>query len=622
MNRKKGSEEFTTLTGESILSMKRTYKIALSLVLSLGIVAPAFAQDSFPDVQDTHWAADAIKRLKLEKFIQGMPNGNFEGKRAITRYEMASLVYAVYAKLVCYEEEVAVKIKDLEAKINKKSGEMTTPAPSDDSALKAALASLKSDVGTMKAWGSDISMLKKMTGSYSKELTSLGADVTSMKKQLNDLSMRITALEKKTDNVVISGDANLWAFSGNRDSGSATGVNQDGRFVQGTPTGAGVDLGVLHELGLKVSSGASAQRAWGAELVVGNVTAGIGNQSDFAGQLGAAYGNNPASDVYLNTAWAALPEVLNSTVGRQGINLGRYILARPDFTSFYSQERWDNGQYLMDGLKTGTYGFGPVTINAFIGRFGANTSAGTALQPVISNGINPSRILGTQIGFGLGNFAKLTGTYVNLDGDNGPVNRQEIYGVDGDFDFAGLKFTGGYGKSVLKFNSGTINDNNNVRYNVAGTIFGGIKVGYDHVEQNYVAPGDWGRTGLFRNLVNVNRVTADLGYQINDKWHLSGGYANNRAIQGVGETKGWNVGLKTALTPKWDMMLTHENTQFDGGFQNLPNGTFARFSTIWLDYDAGSSSLLKLFYQMGESSNPLGGGPKGGFFGMQYGIKF
>ena len=440
MNRKKGSEEFTTLTGESILSMKRTYKIALSLVLSLGIVAPAFAQDSFPDVQDTHWAADAIKRLKLEKFIQGMPNGNFEGKRAITRYEMASLVYAVYAKLVCYEEEVAVKIKDLEAKINKKSGEMTTPAPSDDSALKAALASLKSDVGTMKAWGSDISMLKKMTGSYSKELTSLGADVTSMKKQLNDLSLRVSALEKKTDNVVISGDANLLAFAGTKDSSSPAGYNQDGRFTIGTPTGAGLDsLAVLHELGLKLNSGASASRAWGAELVVGNVaTTGIGNQSDFAGQLGTAYGQSPASEVYLNTAWAALPEVLNSTVGRQGINLGSYILARPDATSFYSQDRWDNGAYLMDGLKTGTYGFGGITVNAFVGRFGANTSTGTALQPVIVGGVNPARLMGGQVGFKLGEFAKLTGTFVNLDGNNGPVNKQEIFGVDGDFDIAGL----------------------------------------------------------------------------------------------------------------------------------------------------------------------------------------
>lgn len=611
--------------------MKRTYKIALSLVLTLGIVAPAFAQDSFPDVQDTHWAADAIKRLKLEKFIQGMPNGNFEGSRAITRYEMASLVYAVYAKLVCYDEEVAVKIKDLEAKINKKSGEMTTPAPVDNSDLKAALASLKSDVGTIKAWGSDISMLKKMTGTYSKELSSLGADVSGMKKQLNDLSLRVAALEKKTDNVVITGDANLWAFAGTKDSTSAAGYNQDGRFTIGTPTGAGVDsLGVLHELGLKLNSGASSERAWGAELVVGNVaTTGIGNQSDFAGQIGTAYGKSPASEVYLNTAWAALPEVLNSTVGRQSINLGHYILARPDFTSFYNQERWDNGAYLMDGVKTGTYGFGGITVNAFLGRFGANTSAGTALQPVIAGGVAPSRLMGGQVGFNLGAFAKLTGTFLNLDGDNGPVNKQEIYGVDGDFYLGGVMLKGGYGKSVQKFNSGTIVDTDNTRYNVSTKLFNAVNVGYDHVEQNYVAPGDWGRTGVFRNLVDVNRVTADLGFEINPKWSFNGGYSNNKAILGVGETKGWNVGLKTALSPKWGMMLTHENTQFDGGFQGFAPGAYARFSTIWLDYDAGSNSLLKLFYQMGDTSGVLQtpggqglGNQKGGFFGMQYGIKF
>lgn len=609
--------------------MKRTYKIALSLVLSLGIVAPAFAQDSFPDVQDTHWAADAIKRLKLEKFIQGMPNGNFEGNRSVTRYEMASLVYAVYAKLVCFDEEVAVKIKDLEAKINKKANETAPAAPVDNSGLKAALASLKSDVGTIKAWGSDISMLKKMTSTYSKELTSLGADVSGMKKQLNDLSLRISALEKKTDNVVISGDANLWAFAGTKDSGGVSnGLNQDGRFALGDPTGAGVDsLGVLHELGLKLSSGASAERAWGAEVVVGNVaTTGIGNQSDFAGQIGTAYGRSPASEFYLNTLWAALPEVLNSTVGRQGINLGNYILARPDFTSFYSQDRWDNGAYLMDGLKTGTYGFGGVNISGFVGRFGANTSAGNPLQPVLVGAVNPARILGSQIGFNLGSVAKLTGTYVNLDGDTGPVNRQEIYGVDGDFNIGGFGFKGGYGKSVQKFNSGTIVDTDNVRYNVSAKLLNAVNVGYDHIEANYSAPGDWGRTGIFRNLVDVNRLTADASFQINPKYTLSGGYTSNKAILGVGETKGFNIGLKTALTPKWAMMLTHENTQFDGGFQGFAPGSFARFSTIWLDYDAGSNSLLKMFYQMGDTNGvaTIGGSTaqKGGFFGMQYGIKF
>lgn len=613
--------------------MKRTYKIALSVVLSLGIVAPAFAQDSFPDVQDTHWAADAIKRLKLEKFIQGMPNGNFEGGRNVTRYEMASLVYAVYAKLVCFDEEVAVKIKDLEAKINKKAGENTTPAPVDNSDLKAALASLKSQVGTMKAWGSDISMLKKMTSTYSKELTSLGADVSDMKKQLNDLSSRVSVLEKKTDNVMISGDANFFAFGGTTGTTSNTaGYNQDGRYSVGNTNGAGFDtLGVLHELGLKVASGASAERAWGAELVIGNAAiGGIGNQSDFAGQIGTAYGRSPASEVYLNTAWAALPEVLNSTVGRQGLNLGSYILARPDFTSFYSQDRWDNGAYLMDGLKTGTYSFGPVTINGFVGRFGATTSTGTALQPVMQAGLNPARTMGGQIGFELGSVAKLTGTYLNLDADGGASNRQEIYGFDGDFNIFNLAFKGGWGKSVSKFNSTTTLDTDNTRYNVSATVFNGVNVGYDHIEANYMAPGDWGRTGVFRNLTDVNRLAVNAGFNINEKWNLSGGYTSNKAILGAGETKGWNVGLKTALTPKWMMNLTHENTQFDGGFQGFAPGSFARFSTIWLDYDAGSNSLLKLFYQMGDTdgilpSPGLGGGlaaQKGGFFGMQYGIKF
>ncbi|OWU65696.1 MAG: hypothetical protein CBB60_003375, partial [Armatimonadetes bacterium Cent15-Ar3] len=78
--------------------MNKTFKYALSAVLGVAMVTPAFAQ-GFPDVQDTHWAYEAVTRLKKEGIITGYPDGTFGGKKNITRYEMATLLYAIYQNM-------------------------------------------------------------------------------------------------------------------------------------------------------------------------------------------------------------------------------------------------------------------------------------------------------------------------------------------------------------------------------------------------------------------------------------------------------------------------------------------------------------------------------------------
>ena len=98
--------------------MKRTFKYALSAVLGLGMVASAFAQQSYVDVQDSHWAADAVNRLKVTGLLQGYQDGTFKGGNSITRYEMASMIYGVYMKLVGNNEEIEAKVKALETRIN------------------------------------------------------------------------------------------------------------------------------------------------------------------------------------------------------------------------------------------------------------------------------------------------------------------------------------------------------------------------------------------------------------------------------------------------------------------------------------------------------------------------
>ena len=44
--------------------MKNTLKYALGAVLTAALVAPAMAQDNFPDVPENHWAYEALAKMK------------------------------------------------------------------------------------------------------------------------------------------------------------------------------------------------------------------------------------------------------------------------------------------------------------------------------------------------------------------------------------------------------------------------------------------------------------------------------------------------------------------------------------------------------------------------------
>src|SRR2546423_3401973 len=44
----------------------------------------------FPDVPKDHWAFPAVESLRVKGIVRGYPDGNFRGKRTITRYEFAA----------------------------------------------------------------------------------------------------------------------------------------------------------------------------------------------------------------------------------------------------------------------------------------------------------------------------------------------------------------------------------------------------------------------------------------------------------------------------------------------------------------------------------------------------
>jgi hypothetical protein len=633
--------------------MNKTFKYALSAVLGVAMVTPAFAQ-GFPDVADTHWAYEAVTRLKKEGIITGYPNGNFDGKKNITRYEMATLLYAIYQNMKNVTDGLNSQIEALEARVNAMKPAAGGNGGSDTTTM-AALKALQSDVASMKAWGSDVSQLKKMASSYEKELSSLGVDVEAMKKDIKDMDARVKALESKKSNVTISGDVNFFVTAGSKGSAGNALLNQDGRFAGGSATGAGIDtLGVNHELALTLKTDTAK-----ATLVVGNaVGAGTGfvDQSRNAGNFATAYGQNGATNVYLHELYANLSDSLvgmsfDAKIGRQGVKISPYVMQRLDTTSFFENERYDNGEFALDGVTAGFSFGGNTKLGLFLGNIGGANLGGTQVQGITigaeefglagTNTLNVARAMGAVLKFGLGDNGGITAALATFDGNTvsagttqtggAGYNRNEVYGIDLDYKLGGnLSVMGGVGKSSFKNNKTDNSNGNNQRQNYglkynAGSL--DLGVNYRNIEANYMAPGDWGRFGFYRNVNDVKGVDFNLGYKVSDNLSLSGAVANLDRVSGAGNraVESSTIGANFKINSNWTLMASYEDTQFKNGFYN--NDSF-KYTTLGFGYDMGASTMFKLWYQVGDvQTTPsivtnAAGQSKGSFIGAQFSVKF
>ena len=73
------------------MNMKKMLAVVAAASL-VAVAAPAFAANPFSDVPMNHWAYDAVEQLASKGILEGYPNGTFKGNRAMTRYEIASMV--------------------------------------------------------------------------------------------------------------------------------------------------------------------------------------------------------------------------------------------------------------------------------------------------------------------------------------------------------------------------------------------------------------------------------------------------------------------------------------------------------------------------------------------------
>jgi len=640
--------------------MKRTLKYALVAAFAFGVIAPAFAQtDNFPDVPENHWAYEALARLKKDGLLVGYPDGLFRGPRPASRYELAVAVHACYTNLRNVTDGLQSQIDAL-----KNNTELQS--------LKDQLTALQSEVNAMKGYGDDIAALKKLTDTFQNELHALGADVDQIKKDLGDIARRVTALEARKPAVDIGGDASFFLIGTNGRS-HETGVSMDGRIEGVLPTklsgipvngsnNAGItqDLSILNQIALTFSGTNEKGPQWKGTIIYGNTLSNLGDESTAVNAQGYQFsagknlGGTPYTDtggssvyvqdftVKFKTSIAGLG--FDAEAGRIGYKVSPYIFQRINPNSYFTDDRWSNGEYYFDGGNIGFNLFGG-KLEVFGGRTSNQVdSLGTDINPLQSGGYGgpmSNEILGIDRTLGITLSAPITSAgniklaYLWLDSNANPAaqttgpsfstfgtamaNRLEVYGGTINFAIGSIKLSGDYSESDLKYNETTVNDHDANAWQVKamyGTHTFDVYGLYRQIGGNFMAPGDWGRIGILRNPTNIEGETFGLDLNLTHSLTLKGDYEHDQGKDsgyelGSGFGSGtdvdkYEVSLGYKLNSNLDLMVGYEDDRFTGmptQLTGLPGNPEYQWTTFGIAYGLSDAAKLTLQYQLSDVNN-------------------
>src|ERR1041384_7255265 len=131
------------------------------LLFSLLFAIPASAQEP-ADVPRDHWAYQSVEELAARGLIKGYPpDGNFFGKRTVTRYELASIIKRVIEQVDSLCRQTAKSSSGL---------------PTDQ-----------------------LEEIRMLANEFKTELVVIGADLKKLQDQIGDLSKEIAGLRKSAE---------------------------------------------------------------------------------------------------------------------------------------------------------------------------------------------------------------------------------------------------------------------------------------------------------------------------------------------------------------------------------------------------------------------------------------
>lgn len=624
---------------KSVLTSRLAWAAATLVLAGLPSLSSAQVDQISPD----HWAYKAVQNM-MNKALVGYPDGAFRGSRPMSRYEFAAATYQLW-------RSVDSSISDLQKKVESLISQPKGSQSNSEEELRQALSSLGAKLSSTEASQNE---LAKVLSEFEKELASLGVDVDGLKKEIDGLKERTAKLEGRKPQVLLSGEVTLHALAGwsssNRPglttSRFITGVGE-GAYA-GQPVGATRDIQVHHEAAFTLQSQPDAAVQFKGVFTVGNL---LGSYGGYSPRQGGTLATGP-DEIAVDTAqveWgfdrARGKGVI--TLGRYGHKVSPYLFQRPDTTDLFSNSRWDDGAYRIDGAKL-TMNWPDAEFTVFGGRLGNDRGInGTPLTAPMMNIVNTlpipaNEVLGASLRMHLNPRASVKGGYMYLESDQetpapSKINRMISLGGEMNLDFGGLKVDAGVAKPIQKRSATTVIDNENESMFAQGTVLlGSAKVtgGYRHVETFSTNIGDWGRFGTIQNPTGFKSIFGKVFVPLGPLDLMAGyedaegmGLAGSAGIGKKDKLRSLLVSASWSLNDVWSLLTSYESArwEFAAGTDPYQSWTTLSARAAWSDTSFAFGTQLSDSDSKGRAFLPAFGGSgrfKGGVLFSQVSLKF
>jgi heat shock factor-binding protein 1 len=153
----------------------------------------------FQDVPANHWAADDVRFLVDQGIIEGVPGGQFQGERAPSRYEVATMLSRALQGLESMERQTGSASASGEEQIRPEDMKVL-----QDLIFKISdrVQGLSSEVDTLKSENPEIDpqlrqRIQKVEG-QSEQISQLQDTVQQQRQQINELQQRMESFQVKS----------------------------------------------------------------------------------------------------------------------------------------------------------------------------------------------------------------------------------------------------------------------------------------------------------------------------------------------------------------------------------------------------------------------------------------
>jgi len=601
------------------------YMGAAIATLAMTWSVQAKAQEMFKDVPSDHWAYAAISDLQQKKILLGYPNGYFQGKRVLTRYE-----FAVALKRALDAIGPGTK--------GDKGDTGATGATGDKGADGAP-----GPAGPPGMTPEQVDALMKLADTFKAELAQLGTDVKAINQRLDALAKSVDAINARLDKMpTIGGEF----FAGFRSDLSRNGFIDYGGAARKAASSPFSGVNAPMDFHLTVH----ANLAGGVKFVGDLVESSYVNNYTTLGLAGAgALGGGPLGGgaaknglpLQTNLYQAELMIPISQFGSKTMLELGRFknqitplTYMRPDTDPYFNLPWYDDGNYVEDGFKLSSK-FGSATTQLFAGTYtnltstagapingvfvGSTTSAGAFI------GAPATQSAGLHIGLPLMKVGELGLTLLDFSNSGatsgGAITNEVVYGANLALHPIGrINLSAEAAKSVTQLDfthtDGNGNDDDNA-YNIHASYKSGglgVLLGYQYIDPRFSAPGYWDKVGSVYNPVNVQGPYTRLSYKFTDKLNGSlGGEYLEGARNRPGFTMGSNIGKMEAGLKYRLNKTVHLSADYEGDFLNLSAavaGTRAsawqQFITLGAGVNLTGNTVLQFGYQVLANQDKLG----------------